>query len=157
MFTDFFYLMTERFNPFTQGTAVNFTERDLVLHDGLDKPGIMNVISGQGFPFARILRHVGDEQVGVQLRIKVAGCVMRIGGGHHPAGVHDGRDAVFRVARRNKLLHIAGCHTDGMVVRFHHFFIVADQGQYRDTFGGRKGQVMAGTVNVLTVNLLAKP
>ncbi|CZW11314.1 Uncharacterised protein [Enterobacter asburiae] len=40
---------------------------------------------------------------------------------------------------------------------FHHFFIVADKCQNGHAFGGGKGQVMAGTVDVLSVNLLAKP
>ena len=82
---------------------------------------------------------------------------MRVSSCHHLAGVYNGRNAVFRVAGRDELLHIAGRHTDRVVMCFHHFFIVADKCQNGHAFGGGKGQVMAGTVDVLSVNLLAKP
>ena len=128
-----------------------------MLHDGFDKAGVMDIVRGQGFPFTRILRHIGYQEMGVQLRVEIARGIMRIGGCHHLAGVYDGRNAVFRVAGRDELLHIAGCHADGMVMCFHHFFIVADESQNGHALGSGKGQVMARTVDVLPVNLFTQP
>ena len=82
---------------------------------------------------------------------------MRVGGRDHLAGVYDGRNAVFGVPGRDELLHIAGRHADGVVVCFQHFFIVADECQNGHALGSGKGQVMTGAVDVLSVNLLAKP
>lgn len=72
----------------------------------------------------------------MQLRVKIARGIMRIGGRYHLAGVYDGRNAVFRIAGRDELLHIAGRHTDGVIMRLHHFFIVTDECQNRHAFGG---------------------
>ena len=157
MLAYFFHFMAERFNPLTKRAAINFPEGDLVLHDGFDKAGVMDIVRGQGFPFARILRHVGNQEMGVQLRIKIARGIMRIGGRHHLAGVYNGRNAVFRVAGRDELLHIAGRHADGMVMCFHHFFIIPNERQNGHALGSGKGQVMARAVDVLSVNLLAQP
>ncbi|CZY55431.1 Uncharacterised protein [Enterobacter hormaechei] len=71
MLAYFFHFMAERFNPLTQRAAINFPKRDLMLHDGFDKARVMDIVRGQGFPFARILRHVGNQEMGVQLRVKI--------------------------------------------------------------------------------------
>ena len=42
-----------------------------MLHDGFDKAGVMDIVRGQGFPFALILRHIGNQEMSMYQRVEV--------------------------------------------------------------------------------------
>ena len=96
----------------------------------------MDVICGQRLPLPLGFRHIGHNEMGVQLRIKIAGCIMREGCSNHFAGGNDGRDAIMGIPCGYEFFYVTSRDLNSLVMGFKHPLIITNQGQNGNAFWG---------------------
>ncbi|MCW0345818.1 hypothetical protein NB703_003911 [Pantoea ananatis] len=148
--------ITQRFGFSLQRTAVKLAKLHLVFVNRLNEPGSVDVVGGQGFPFAFMFGDVHHNGVGVNLRIEVARGVMREQRGHHLAGRFDAGNAVSGIPHAYQVFNHPQRLFHRLVVCLQQAFVASGQYQHGDAFRGGKRQVMSRTVDVRALHLFAQ-